>query len=916
WRTGDTHVLMLTAHRVACDARSLDLLLAGGTDPSDIDYPDFAAHQRNQLDAGALDDDIAYWRDRLDGATALELGLDRPRPAVPSLAARRVTAAVDPDTITRLRKADPNVQPVLLAGVHAVLARYTRQDDIVVGTVVNGRDLPEYRTMIGPCADTLPLRTDVAGDPTFAELTDRVEVALRGVAAHRRVPFATLVDRLAPPHDASRHPYFQVVCHIVDDPVDPQRIPVPTDLLRHDLAITVDLSDVDTPTLIADYATDLFDEWRILALLRHIRNVLTAVADDTAIPVSALPLLDADESLALSEFGRGPVRPYHRGPVHQLIFDRVRRHPDTLAAVFAGTSMTYRELGRRAGVLATRLRALGVGRDDVVGVALPRGLDAPAAIVGVLAAGATFLPVDPTHPRERIGFVFADSGISALVTVSEIAVPAPDCPVIMLDELWCDDTEPEPLTELATPDSGAYLLYTSGSTGRPKGVLVEHHAVACYLDFFGVAFELGVGDRVLQFSPLIFDVGVGELLATLAYGATVVPVPHHDMIDPAGLAALLRREKVSRAGLTPSVLTRVPTGDYPDLTHLMVAGEACGPELVNTWQAPGRMFMNLYGPTEAAVGCTYEICAHRHWPAPPPIGGPMANRRIYLVDRYGNPVPRGVAGELLVAGDGLARGYHNRPELTETQFVPDPFEPHGRAYRSGDLAAWTETGRIQFLGRIDAQVKLHGQRIELEEIETVLARHPQVRQAVVTLRHDTPSGDGLVAYILCHDPENPPAAAELRTHLAGFLPSIMIPAGYLTLPALPLGATGKANRSALPPAPPESFATTTFTAPRTDTEHQVAAIYTDVLGRPKIGATDDFFALGGSSLQVVLVLNRIDDRFGVQLPTQAFYTDPAVHAVARAIEDTVLNLVSDDEIAALLAQSPVEEESDGGRVDP
>jgi len=521
-------------------------------------------------------------------------------------------------------------------------------------------------------------------------------------------------------------------------------------------------------------------------------------------------------------------------------------------------------------------------------VALERGPEVPRGRLGVVKAGGAFAPVDGSHPAERIGWILSVCGARLVLTTSGLAGRVPGGAgwrVVRLDELDLGGPPAAPLEELAALDSAVYVLYTSGSTGRPKGVVLEHHALATYIDFLGGVFGFGPGDRMLQFSSLIFDLAEGELFTGLSRGATVVLVPQEATLSPQALSALMQRERVSYLGAPPAMIALLDPEPYPCLRAMLVGGEAFTGDLVNRWNLPGRVFLNAYGPTEAAIGCTFYPCEHKTWHTSPPIGRAMPNRRVYLLDRWGNPVPPGVPGEIVAAGHGLARGYLGHPALTRQKFIPDPFHPGDRAYRTGDLAMWTPDGQIQFLGRIDTQIKLRGQRIELEEIEVVLASHPAVAHAVVALRADLPGGDGLAAYLVPADNASPPAPAELRRHLAATLPGYMIPAAYVTLTELPLSPTGKINRAALPAPAATDTAHADYTPPRTPTEHLIAAVFTDILTHPRIGANDNFFDLGGNSLQVALVLDRVAEATGVALLLRHFYTAPTVADTASAVDE-------------------------------
>ncbi|HEY9476534.1 MAG TPA: non-ribosomal peptide synthetase, partial [Mycobacteriales bacterium] len=598
-------------------------------------------------------------------------------------------------------------------------------------------------------------------------------------------------------------------------------------------------------------------------------------------------------------------RPYRRELVHRLVTEQAGRTPDAVAATFEGRSLSYAELEHRSGLLARHLRGLGVGHGDIVGVAVPRGLDVPVCLLGVLRAGAAFVPVDLSHPAERVGFVLADSGVPVVLSTSELAgrMPVGGWATVCVDTVDLAAHAGDPLPETATLHSACYVLYTSGSTGRPKGVVIEHHALATYLDFLSNVFDFGPGDRMLQFSSLIFDLSEGEIFTGLSRGATIVSLSEETMVSPEDLSALLHDERVTYMGAPPAMIALLDPQGYPDLRGMLVGGEAFSGDLVNRWNTGDRLFLNAYGPTEATIGCTYHPCEHHTWTTSPPIGRAMPHRQVYLVDRWLNPVPVGVPGEILSAGEGLARGYLNRPGLTADKFVPNPFG-QGRAYHTGDLAYWTADGQIQFLGRIDTQIKLRGQRIELEEIEAILATHPAVAQAAVVLREDTPGDQRLVGYLVTTGPA--PQPTELREHLAGHLPGYMIPAAYVMLDEMPLSPTGKADRAALP-APPTTVAATDHTPPRTSTEQFVADTFADVLHLGPAGAHDDFFLLGGSSLQAAMVLSRTRVHYQIPFSMRDFYANPTVESVARRVEDAVLEQAASEDLSALLAEALLEE---------
>ena len=925
-RRSDTDmVLVLTTHHIVSDGWSTGLLLdevvelysaaVQGRAPAvpdlPVQYADFAAWQRRHLTGQTLETHLAFWERTLAGAPTLELPADRPRPAVPTFAGEVLTRRFPPELLADLqelsRSHGVSLFMTLLGTFTVLLARYANAEDIVVGTASAGRVRPELEPLVGFFTNMVVLRTDLSGDPTFEQVLARVRDTTLNAYEHQEVPFERVVARVSPRRDPSRNPLFQVAFGLLPGQVG-RTLTVPG--LRAELTvpghtgsrfdISVNVMEADGELSLAlEYASDLFDRPRMVRMLDHFHRLLAAVVADPTARISTLDLLTAQERRQVLVNWQGPVRRYRREPVHRLFVEQAARTPDAPAVVFDGESRSYAQLEHASRVLAGQLRGLGVGPGDLVGVAVPRGLWVPVALLGVLRAGAAFVPVDPSHPGERVGFVLSDADVSIVLTTTPQAaeLPVGGWQVVCLDQQWPDwpaaaiaHTEPpDPVEDLLDDEAmlscPAYVLYTSGSTGRPKGVVVEHHALATYVDFLGSVFDLGPADRMLQFSSLIFDLSEGEIFTALTRGATLVPVPAEATLSPTALSELMRREQVTYMGAPPAMIGLLDPHGYPALRAMLVGGEAFSGDLVNRWNVPGRVFLNAYGPTEATIGCTYHPCEHRDWVSSPPIGRAMPNRRVYLVDRWNNPVPVGVPGELLAAGEGLARGYLNRPDLTAQRFVPDPFGD-GRAYHTGDIGYWTEDGRIQFVGRADTQIKLRGQRIELEEIEAHLVSHPAIAAAAVALRQDNPGDARLVAYLVPADPATEtPTPARLRDHLGRQLPTYMLPSAYVTLDRLPLAATGKVDRAALP-APPSAGATGTYRPPSTDAQRHVAAAFAQVLHAGQVGLDDDFFALGGSSLQAALTLADIAERSGVTVPMRRFYADPTVAAIAAVVEAT------------------------------
>ncbi|SNT60962.1 amino acid adenylation domain-containing protein/thioester reductase domain-containing protein, partial [Asanoa hainanensis] len=634
-----------------------------------------------------------------------------------------------------------------------------------------------------------------------------------------------------------------------------------------------------------EFATDLFDRSRVHRLMSHLELVLRAAVADPSTRVSQVPLVVGEERDRMLSDWQGQHVEQTTDPVHTQI---AAIHPDVVAARFQGAELTYGELDNRAGILARHLRQLGVGHQDVVAVGLERGFDLLVALVGVLKTGAAFVVMDTSHPQQRLAFVLSDTAAKVVLTTSTLQprLPEPDgWSPLRMDTDWAtiEHAAAEPLPELADENSLAYVLYTSGSTGKPKGVMIEHHALTTFTIWLRNLFHFGPGTRMAHHMAMIFDFAVGEIFTGLVSGATLVFVPEEARLSPPALGDLLLDEHINYLGGPPAVLGAIPPHPYPELTYMIAGGEAVPPDLVNRWNTAPRRFINGYGPTEAAVGCIYHECEHRTWTEQPPIGRPMPRRVAYVFDQWDNLCPVGIPGEVVVGAAGLARGYLNLPELTAEKFIPDPLNPNQRLYRTGDLGVWNETGTIEFLGRIDTQIKLNGLRIELEEIESTLTTHPHITAAAVTVREDTPGNKQLVGYIV---PTNGTInTTDLRTHLAEHLPRYMIPNIFVTLPKLPLTTIGKIDRNALP-HPEQHTTTRTPITPRTPTEQTITDTFTETLGLPNISVDDNFFALGGTSLQAARTVLALREVTGRDVALTLLYTKPTIRDLAAALDES------------------------------
>ncbi|MFF3764543.1 amino acid adenylation domain-containing protein [Streptomyces sp. NPDC001922] len=922
------HVLLLVLHHIAGDGPSTTPLtrdlsrayaarLAGRApdwEPLPVPYADYALWQRRHLGDetdpdSRMSEQLAFWRTELAGLPdQLDLPTDRPRPALAGYRGGTVPLTVPPELHRRLhamaRTRGATVFMALRAALATLLTRLGAGEDIPLGSPVGARTDEALDGLVGFFANTLVLRTDTSGDPTFAELLTRVRDRGLAAYAHPDLPFERLVEALNPARSLARHPLFQVLLAFQDSlrpeldlPGLESEVTVPhLGTARFDLA--VDLTERRTPdgtpdgiTGVVEYSADLFDEATAHRIAGCLLRVLESVADDPGQRLGAIAVLPEAERTRLLETWNATAHPVAGDTLPQLFEDRVRRTPDGDAVLFRDTAVSYRELNERANRLAHHLIGLGVGPEDFVALTAHRSVDVIVALLATVKAGAAYLPVDPDYPADRVRQMFDDgSPVLALTTARAAgAVPA-GVPAVVLDDPATaallhalpahDPTDADRRAPL-TPAHPAYVIYTSGSTGRPKGVVVTHRGIA------GVAGEhidrlgLDATSRFLLLVSISFDVSLADIALTLTSGAAlVVPAPERQVFGE-DLRDLLRDHRVTHTDLVAPMLASLPEGDLPDLRGFVVGGEALSAELVERW-APGRRVMQVYGPTEATVVTTMSDPL-----APgggtPPIGRPIRNARVYVLDAGLSPVPVGVAGELYIAGDGVARGYWRRAGLTAERYVPCPFGPAGsRMYRTGDLVRWSEAGELEFLGRVDHQVKIRGFRIELGEIEQALARHPAVDTAVAVARTGDDGPKQLIGYVV-PAPGATADPAEVRAALAAELPAYMVPAAVVVLDALPLTPSGKLDRKALPEPQPE--AAVSGRGPRSVHEEILADLFAEVLGVPRVGIDDNFFDLGGHSLLATRLTGRIGAVLGVTPGIRTLFEAPTVAALAARLGD-------------------------------
>jgi amino acid adenylation domain-containing protein len=896
----EDHLLAITMHHIVADAWSVGVfnrelsaafgaLVAGGTPvfpELPIQYGDYAVWQQQWMSSGALDQELDYWKGHLAGAPALlEMPTDHPRPEEQSFRGAIVGTVLTPAVLDRVKalgdRFEATLFMTLLSTFYCLLSRYSGQDDIVVGTAIANRSRVELEGLMGMFVNTLALRANLHDDPSFGELLSRVRECALGAFANQDVPFEKLVEELRPERHLQFPPVAQVL-FVLQPPatsgmmlsgLEHERLRTTRTTAKFDLSLFA-AEGADGLRVSLEYCTDLFDESTMVAMLEHFELLLASAIADPDCPVSRLPMLNEAERsqpFASNELARSASL---AGCVHELVAARARLAPEEIAAVFNGEELTYGQLDSRANRLARHLGELGVGADVMVAIAAERSLEMVVAVLAVIKAGGAYVPVDPGYPRERVAFMLTDTDAAVVLTQKRFLeqLPSHSAITVCLD----DDREliasydDAALDSHVTPDNLAYVIYTSGSTGQPKGVAMSHRPLVNLLGWQLANWTPPDAARTLQLASLSFDVAFQEIFSTWCSGGTLVLVGDEARRDPRALLALLAEQKVERLFLPFVALQSLSEAaerydlSVASLRDVITAGE----QLKMT--VPVRRFFernqdcalfNQYGPTESHV-----VTAHRlsgsptGWPTLPPIGRPIANVKIYVLDRHQHPVPVGVPGELHIGGHCLARGYLNRPDLTAERFIDDPFArgEGARMYATGDLARFTRDGNIQFLGRIDDQVKIRGFRVDLGEIEVVLARHPEVVQAVAMLRTDDSGDARLIGYIV-RRPGSEVASAALLDHARDWLPDYMLPQHFVFMEQVPLTPSGKVDRKSLPVAGLEARARSAYVPPETHLEQSLAEIWKLLLKIDPVGIDDDFFELGGHSLLAVQLVHAIEE---------------------------------------------------------
>ncbi len=923
-------VLVVTMHHIVSDGWSMGVLIRevaalysafsqGQASPLaelPVQYGDYAVWQRERLQGAVLEAQLSYWRAQLQGAPAvLELPSDRSRPAVQSYRGGTVKFGLGEETTQALnqlsRRAGVTLFMQLLSAWSVLLWRYTGQADVVVGTPIANRNRAETEGLIGFFVNTLALRVQLSGKPSYEELLGRVREVCLGAYAHQEVPFEKIVEELQPERELSYTPVFQVMLILQNAPVAEVQLPglrlsqVEGENRTAKFDLTLSLAEAGKEVVGGlEYNAELFDEATVARLAGHFQMLVADIVAHPERGIADLALLSAAERRQILQQWNDTSREYEARCLHEVFERQVERTPEARALVFEDEELSYGELNRRANQLAHYLQGEGVGPETLVGICMERSVAMIVSLLAVLKAGGAYVPLDPNYPRERLVYMLEDARVAVLLTQGHIEQQLPDYQglVLRVDTEW-ELIAGQPVENPASPvtaENLAYVIYTSGSTGRPKGVLGTHRACVNRFEWMWEHYPFEPDEVCCQKTSLSFADSIWEIFGPLAQGVPLVLIPDDVIKDPPLLLETLAQQKVTRIVLVPSllraILDSVADVPVPRLRYWSSSGEALGADLAQRFRERlgERCLINLYGCSEVCADVTYYELPKHLGERRVPIGQPIANTQAFILDAYQQPVPQGVSGEIYIGGAELTRGYLNRPDLTAERFVPHPFSaaPGALLYRTGDLGRYLPDGNIEYFGRSDNQVKLRGQRIELGEIETVLNEHPAVSGCVVKLvgvaRTDGRDSDArLVAYVIA-DETRGGRAAELHRYLQGRVPEHMIPAHFLMLDALPLTPSGKVDRRALPAFDPTAAKAVGYVAPRSPVEELIESIWSEVLGVRSAGVHDNFFELGGHSLLATQVITRMRQVFPVEIALRSIFEQPTVAGLSRLVEGKML----------------------------
>ncbi|MDJ0732638.1 MAG: amino acid adenylation domain-containing protein [Nostocaceae cyanobacterium] len=918
----NVHVLVAVMHHIVSDGWSFGILVKELSScytafcqsqqepnlaPLSIQYADFAHWQRTTFEQTQLQQQLDYWRQELSGELqSLKLPCDFRPPAIANYEGKAISFTVDPQNYQAFKQLCESQGVTLFMGLLGVfktlLMRYSQQHDLLVGTPIANRNRKQTEDLIGFFVNTLVIRTDLSGNPSFITLLERIKEKTLQAYAHQDLPFERLVEELQPERNLSHNPLFQVMFVLQNAPLGKLELPgltlSPLELESVTAKFDLTLSMTETETGLEgkwEYKTDLWKPATITRIAEHFQTLLEEIVTNPQQPLTELPLLTPRERHQLGEWNNTQMDYPQDLHIHQMFAAQVEQTPDAVAVVFAGEELTYRELNTQANQLAHYLQNLGVKPDTLVAICVERSLEMLVGVLGILKAGAAYLPLDPTYPQDRLAFMLSDAQVSVLVTQQFLLndLPETDANIICLDTFWeiiAQESEENPTSDII-PDNLAYLIYTSGSTGKPKGVQISHKNLVHSLMARFACYSEPVTNFLLL-SSLAFDASIPGIFWTLCQGGTLHLPEENSQWELPKLIQLIAQNHISHLISLPSlyglILEQAKPEQLASLKTVVVVAEACSPELIkhHSQQLPETSLFNEYGPTEGTVWSSLYTLYPYQEPLKISIGRPIANTQFYILDQALQPLPVGIPGELYIHGVGLTRGYLNRPDLTAERFIPNPFsnQPGSRLYKTGDLATYLPDGNIDFLGRIDNQVKIRGFRIELGEIETILCQHSSVRSGVVVVNEDKPEDKSLVAYVTTYE-EQVLSTNALRRFLQEKLPDYMIPSNFVILDTIPLMPNGKVDRKALAGASSNTrVRSSKQILPRTPLEQKLAQLWEETLQISPIGVTENFFDLGGHSLLAIRLLADIEKHLGYSLPLVVFFREGSIEKIAAMLE--------------------------------
>ena len=913
------YVLLVTMHHIVSDGWSIGLFIQelsvlyqafsqGKPSPLpelSIQYADYAVWQRQRLSGEVLETQLSYWKQQLAGVPGLlQLPSDRPRLSRQTYRGKTQNFSLSADLTQSLqalsRESGTTLFMTLLAAFATLLYRYSGQADIAIGSPIANRHHGDIESLIGCFVNTLVLRTRCEGNPSFKSLLTQVKETTLKAYEYQDVPFGQIVEALRPQRSLSHSPLFQVMFILQNASLAEvelsglrlNELEQESTTARFDL--TLSISETDEGVVGAwEYNTDLFDSSTIARMLGHFQSLLSAIVENPQLKVDEIPLLDeAERHRLLVEWNNTATKYPKDKSIHQLFEEQVDKTPDKVAIVIEKQQLTYKQLNKKANQLAHYLQSLGVSSEILVGICMERSAEMLIALLGILKAGAAYVPIDPTYPKDRISWMLSDSKLFILLTQGELIakLPTHNAQVVDLNQDLATFTAANQNNldcEMAATDL-AYVIYTSGSTGKPKGVQINRGAVVNFLHTMQSSLQIDSTDVMLAVTTISFDISVLEIFLPLITGAQLVLASREVASDGKQLAQYLTTSGATLMQGTPATWQLLLAAQWQGNAHLKIlcGGEALRADLAQALLDKGSSLWNLYGPTETTIWSAIQpVKAPQLNQATVPIGKPIGNTQIYLLDLNQQPVPIGIPGEIHIGGAGLARGYLNRPDLTEAKFIPDPFGDinNDRLYKTGDLARYLADGSIEYLGRLDHQVKIRGFRIELGEIESILNTHPKIQQAVVIAREDIPGNKRLVAYLVSKD--HSLSTTQLSEFLKQKLPEYMVSYAFVVLEALPLTPNGKVDRKALPAPDGVINRTQKYVPPQTDTEKHIAAVLQEALQLEKVGIYDNFFELGANSLILVKIHSKLQETLSVEISLVDMFTYPNIKVLSQYIVD-------------------------------